>query len=415
MARDSDAELDRLADELALEMSGSAHAGSRESDASSPSPAPTRASRASVQVQPDVGLVFTGGIGWFSAAPTPRSWVDPVVGGDEADMPPEERGHEPFPDNAGLFLQVQELEVSFRAAIDPFLRGDVYLAATPEGVEIEEAFLGTLALPAGWKLRVGWFHLPFGRFNGQHYLETSPFVDQPLPNRRFLGPEQLRGVGVEGSWLLPLPWYAMLYLAVSTAGEAVSFGAPSGERTGPEHLLTLGRLVQFHDLSSRWALQWGLSGVQGPHGEQGRTWILGADMYLKWRAIRSLRSVALQVEGMARRRAVGSEGDLEVGFYAQLAWRFARNWSTAARFDWLKALPLQQGAPPVGEPSLARLPNQWRVAASLSFLASEFHRWRVQYVFDRAVPRGDPAAEHFVHEVFLQYQGVMGAHGAHPF
>ena len=322
-------------------------------------------------------------------------------------------GHEPFHEGPGLGLQVQELELSFRANVDPYLRGDFYLAATPEQLEIEEAFISTLALPGGLKARAGWFRPSFGRFNGQHYLETQPFVDQPLPNRRFLGPEGLRSLAVELSWLMPLPWYAMLYATVGTAQDETSFGGDPHTMQGPADVLTVLRLEQFHDLSDRWSLKWGLSFAQGPHGEVARTEVAGVDVYLRWRDVETVRYVALQFEGMVRRRHTDvGEGVLEGAAYAQLDWRIDRHWELALRGDlagWPEAWDVRAGSPPLD--GFAVLGRQERLALAGSYYASEFHRWRLQYALDHVQAMGGRT----VHEVFLQYQAVLGAHGAHPF
>ncbi len=413
MVSEQDEEARELEVELASEMGSRAM---QEPDASRRS-ATVRGGGGTTRIQPDVGVVFTGGIGWFSADPTIRSWIDPSVDGSSSGSPTEEHGHEPFSDESGLFLQIQELELSFRAAVDPFLRGDVYMAATPEHVEIEEAYVSTLALPLGLKLRAGWFQLPFGRFNTQHYLETSPFVDQPLPNRRFMGPEQLRGIAFECSWLLPLPWYVMLYGVLSTAENEVTFDASGYSGNGIKKFISLFRLEQFHDISDTWSLKWGLSAARGPHGSNTDSWLIGGDIYLKWRDIRSIRYVALQIETMLRDRRAPDQDNLDAGIYSQLDWRMSRNWSMAGRFDWVKGVEISSPGSSMSSSFLSSLGDQWRMSGSLSFFASEFHRWRIQYVYDRmASPSlGSDVNPRSVHEVFIQYQAVMGSHGAHPF
>ena len=83
------------------------------------------------------------------------------------------------------------------------------------GVEVEEAYGRTLALPGGLQLRAGQFH-PDG-------CSTRPthswsFVDQPIVVGTLLGSEGSRGSGVELSWLSPLPWYAELIGSATDAG-----------------------------------------------------------------------------------------------------------------------------------------------------------------------------------------------------
>jgi hypothetical protein len=51
-----------------------------------------------------------------------------------------------------------------------------------------------------------------------------------------------------------------------------------------------------------------------------------------------------------------------------------------------------------------------RVAPNATFYPSEFSKWRVQYNWDDVDSRNDA-----VHSVFLQWEFLIGAHGAHAF
>ena len=53
---------------------------------------------------------------------------------------------EPWPQHKAWPV-LQEVELAFQATVDPYVRGDVFLTFSDEGVEIEEAYLTTLALP----------------------------------------------------------------------------------------------------------------------------------------------------------------------------------------------------------------------------------------------------------------------------
>ena len=46
-------------------------------------------------------------------------------------------------------LSLNEAEVSFQAVVDPYARADFFLAASPEGLEVEEGFLTFPTLPGG--------------------------------------------------------------------------------------------------------------------------------------------------------------------------------------------------------------------------------------------------------------------------
>ena len=71
----------------------------------------------------------------------------------------------------------------------------------------------TTALPWGLQVKGGQFFAPFGRINPTH-PHTWDFADAPLVHGRLLGPDGLRGVGVQVSWTLPASWYSQFLLAV---------------------------------------------------------------------------------------------------------------------------------------------------------------------------------------------------------
>jgi hypothetical protein len=52
-------------------------------------------------------------------------------------------------------LELHEAEVSLQAIVDPYARADFFLAASPEGLEIEEGFLTFTSLPGGLLAKVG--------------------------------------------------------------------------------------------------------------------------------------------------------------------------------------------------------------------------------------------------------------------
>lgn len=362
-----------------------------------PAPPPPPAAQAG-KLLPDISLIGTFAAAWFSDEPTLR-------------LPAHEPLHRGF--------QLQEIELAFQSNIDPYLRADVFFAISLEGLEVEEAYVTTLGLPANLQLRGGQLYAPFGRFNQTHFLEATPFADMPLMNRRFFGGEQLRGVGLEASVLLPLPFYLELRAATLTADNEVSFGLEAEDVESLGDLLYVGRAAASFDVGDRFTVVAGASVALGPNtsgGEEApvhhRTDIYGADLYLRLRDPSSRAYTALQGE-WALRRATAPGGRLEQGgAYVWLVRRFDAHWEAAIRGDLL-ALPRGRsvGAPaPEGEiaPFLEPV-SQQRVGASVSYYLTEFQRLRLQANQDFG-PEGES-----VQEVFLQYQFIIGSHGAHVF
>nr|PZM92850.1 MAG: hypothetical protein DIU72_04855 [Pseudomonadota bacterium] len=368
---------------------------------------------------PDISVVGTFAAAWFSGEPTPRL-----------------AAHEPFHHGP----QLQEIELGFRSNVDPFVRADVFLAVSLEGIEVEEAYVTTLAFPADLRLRGGEMYAPFGRVNQVHYLEATPFADLPLVNRRFFGGEQLRGLGLEVSYLLPLPFYAEIVGAALSAGNEVSFGIPATEIETPRDLLGVARLATAFDLGDRLTLLLGASYANGPNASGGlegarahRTQIWGADFTLRLRDAASRAHTALQAEWMTRRAEVPGGGFLQGGAYVWLVRRFDARWEAAIRGDIL-GLPSGRafGDPHLGEEEVflfaeaihahehdhahaetgefLRPLRQRRLGASLSFYPSEFQRLRLQANYDFL-----PGEGRGIWEAFFQYQFVIGSHGAHAF
>ncbi len=378
-----------------------------------------RTTPVAAQLLPEISLVGTMAGAVFSDAPSPR-------------LP----AHEPWHDGFSL----QEIELGFRSSVDPYVRADVYLALSLAGIEVEEAYATTLALPANLQLRAGQFYAPFGRFNQLHFLEVTPFVDMPLVNRRFFGGEQLRGMGVELSFLFPLPFFLELRTAAQTADNRLSFGVPAEDVHGAEDLLGVARLVASFDLGERLNLLGGVSYANGPNAEgpveaRPRTQILGADLQLHLRDAASRAYTALQAEWIARRAALPGGGVREGGAYLWLVRRFDAQWEAAVRADWM-GLPQGRtfGRPALdvhedhlryavrrdfhaahddghvaGAPSFKPF-GQRRFGAAISFYPSEFQRIRLQANYDFL-----PDERRGIQEYFLQYQFVIGSHGAHVF
>lgn len=353
------------------------------------------------QLLPDISLIGSFLGAWFSDEPSLRA-----------------PAHEPL--HRGF--QLQELELALQSNIDPFVRADVFLALTLEGIEVEEAYATTLGLPLNLQLRVGQMYAPFGRFNQLHYLEATPFADLPLPNRRFFGGEQLRGLGAEGSWLAPLPFFLELRASLLTAENELSFGVPGEDVEDFGDLLAVVRALTSIDLMDRLTLNLGSSFATGPNTNQTplehrryRTTIWGADLYLKLRDRSSRAYTALQAEYLYRRAAAPGGSFEQGGAYAWLVRRFNPRWEGAIRADLLGSPAAEptlsqdiDGSNPFFEPA-----RQRRVGASISFYPSEFQRIRLQSNLDIIARTNAPSR--LIQEYFIQYQIVMGAHGAHLF
>jgi hypothetical protein len=83
-------------------------------------------------------------------------------------------------------------------AVDPYFKGfaNIVLKLDQNGqtaVELEEAYLQSMSLPANRQLKAGQFLADFGRQNTQHPQQWA-FVDNALILTRTFGPDGLRGI-----------------------------------------------------------------------------------------------------------------------------------------------------------------------------------------------------------------------------
>jgi hypothetical protein len=326
-------------------------------------------------------------------------------------LPPA--GDDPSVSRQGFDLQ--EIELAAQSAIDPYFEGAVFLTIPNlDGLEVEEAYLVTTALPFNLQIKAGTFRSQFGRNNTQH-LHLQYFTRRPLMTALLFGQDGLRGPGAQASVLLPLPWFATLY------AEAFSITAPDalagvstfggGERLTPPNLTYTAELEQFFELAESHSLLVGLNFATGrsvdcltaapcyPLTLEGpRSYLYGGDVYYKWKpanVAQSYASFQWTTEFYARTLADG--GPTEGAGYSEAVVQVDRRFYLGGRFDL------------TGLPSGPDVPRRYGGAASLTFAPSEFSRLRL-YVQELGGP-GVVATT----VGFLQIEYSTGAHGAPPF
>jgi hypothetical protein len=306
----------------------------------------------------------------------------------------------PFGPKGRPDFQFEELELGVQAVVDPYVRADIFVAFTPEGAEVEEAFVTTLGLPGGFQVRAGKVLAPFGRLNQQH-PDVWEFVDAPLAHGRLLAEEALSGPGVDVGWLAPLPWFAELRVGALNSEElpaALVAGEPLEEES--PRLTGIARLLQYAALSETTTLGVGLSAARREEAGAGAMRDLGGvDVYLRYRPLATRAWVALQGELYALRfKGIPDvDEDFETGGWAQAFYRRSARFGYGVRYDWAPSeAPDQDG-------------TEQRWSALASYFPSEFQRVRLQVSYDR-LPDGTDGVEALLHLEF-----GIGPHGAHPF
>lgn len=324
---------------------------------------------------------------------------------------------------------VQNLEVAFEGAIDPYFKGNAFIIfqIDKEGesfLEVEEAYLTSMSLPLNLQVKAGTFFTEFGRLNPTH-PHAWDFADQPLVVGRFLSADGMRNPGARLSWLAPTNNYTELFFTIQDSqGETVRsfrnedglFGREAVETRvrSMEDMLYVPRAVTSFDLTEEQTILLGASAAFGPNstGRDENTLIYGLDVFWKWKskyAAGGFPFITWQTEVMGRRFEAGEDTDAGLsdevidnwGTYSQVTWGFKKRWVAGLRGDYVDGEP--EATDPLGF-------ERWRLSPNLTFYPSEFSKIRLQYNYDDII--GNDTTEH---SVFLQFEFLLGAHAAHKF
>src|SRR5438445_11210191 len=363
--------------------------------------------------------------GLFALAGSSARDLDHIEVGDHD---PQQRG-----------FNARNIELAFDGAVDPYFEGFANIVFKLNNdneteVEVEEAFLQTTSLPFNLQLKAGQFFAAFGRINPVH-PHAWEFADAGIVHGRLLGPDGLRGVGAQISWIVPVTWYSQLILGVQNGrgGTGYSFRNPGDggmffdrrttdrELRGLQDFVWIPRWENSVDLSPTQVVLAGVSGAFGSNetGADSRTQIYGADFLYKWKSANAeggFPFVKWQTEFMYRRFEAGrgmnesfpiAETFHDWGLYSQVLWGFKKGWVAGIRGDYLDMEDSKF------TDDFERQ-SRSRISANLTWYPTEFSKIRLQY-------NHDFLAENFflsdrdVDSVFLQFEFILGAHGAHKF
>jgi len=326
-------------------------------------------------------------------------------------------GNDTSPGTRGF--SINESEVNFQASIDPYLYGNLTLAFEPNNtVSVEEGFIQTTSLPAGFTLRGGRFFSGIGYLNEQH-SHTWDFADQALPYRAFLD-TQYDDDGVQLRWLAPTAQFIELGHELFL-GNAFPAGGGANQGIGAHSLFAHTGGDIDESSSYRVGLSWLHTKAVNrttmtPAGTEdtfsGKNDLLILDAVYKWAPQGNPVDTNLKLQGeffIGRSHGLFDALDYsaaQTGFYAQAIYQFMPRWRIGVRYDQLGATP-QTGA--LADSTVnSRGITPRRGSAMLEFNTSEFGRFRLQYNLDYS--RGTPD-----NQGFLQYIVSLGAHGAHSY
>jgi hypothetical protein len=363
--------------------------------------------------------------GLFALAYSSARDLDHIEVGDHD---PQQRG-----------FNARNIELAFDGAVDPYFEGFANIVFKLDNdnetqVEVEEAFMQTTSLPFNLQLKGGQFFAAFGRLNPTH-PHTWDFADTPLVNGLFLGPDGLRGVGAQASWTLPLPWYSQLIFASQNGRGSTGFSfrnpgdngmffdriTTDREVRGLQDFVWIPRFENSFNLSETQTVLAGVSGAFGSNetGANSRTQIYGADLLYKWKSARAeggFPFVKWQTEFMYRRFEAGHGADdsfpvaetfHDWGLYSQVLWGFKKGWVVGIRGDYVH-MENSEFTDDLDRQSRSR------ISANLTWYPTEFSKLRLQYNHD-FLEENFFLSEREVDSLFLQFEFILGAHGAHKF
>ncbi len=337
-------------------------------------------------------------------------------------------GH-PFGGEAGPVaegLSIGETEIDISANVDDkftaWLTTPIVIEDGDAGIELEEAWIETTALPAGFSARVGRFFSNIGYLNNKH-AHAWDFIDQPLAYQAFLGGQYLDD-GLQLRWLAPTDLYIELggevlrgdrYPAVGATHSGIgshTLFAHMGGDVGDSNSWLAGVSYLRADSTDR------ISGsVNDPLLFTGNADIIIADFTWKWSPYGNWqqKNFVFQTEYLQNNEKgdytlsgnqVLAYDDHRSGWHAQAIFQPFPQWRFGARYDILSA-----GNPGLIFSGTALEPlgnNPDRYSFMVDWSNSEFSRLRLQLTRDEAGLVSDT-------QFGLQYIYSIGAHGAHSF
>lgn len=339
-------------------------------------------------------------------------------------------------------------EILLSSNVDQNFRGQLITVLASHGgateFKVEEAFVETLSLPLGLKVKAGRLLSNVGYLNSKH-LHEDAFSDRPAVYRAVFGSHYFDD-GVQLSWLAPTDTFV-----------AVSFEMFSGKSwdVGYSDPATVGvyttnlQIGDDIDESNSWRV--GLSTMYNAnglgfvseetsgsshahsghdhsahdHGDHGHShgptvtgkWINGVDMTWKWAPQGNYKQKNLRATAETwlinnrydeQMESISKAEDQAYGWYAELAYQFSPNWTISGRYGEMNAvtgdvhwhIDHHHGELTQSDIQEADIALDWH--------GSHFGRVRTQVTHEQLTEKSQTI-------LTLQYIMSFGAHPAHAF
>jgi len=361
---------------------------------------------------PAIGVIFQGQAWSYNHDPDAYAIPGFPLGGEAG----------PAPEG----LSLAETEINIAANVDDkftsWLTMPVVVEDGETKLEIEEAWIETLSLPAGFSMRMGRTYSNIGYLNSQH-SHAWDFADQPLAYQAFLGNQYLDD-GLQIRWLAPTDVYLELSGEILRGDRYPAAGAVHSGVGSHSLSIKAGGDI---GISSSWlaGASWlaAKSADRGSGSENeplifnGDSDLLIADFVWKWAPNGNWRERNFKIQAEYLRRDEDGEyalqdgrvlpwSEKQRGWYLQAVYQPIPQWRFGARIDGLSG----GGSTPdlIATPLASIGDNAMRYSLMVDWSNSEFSRVRLQYNRDQASVEDD-------NQLALQYIYSIGAHGAHSF
>lgn len=347
-------------------------------------------------------------------------------------------GSETHQHGPGAGFNLNHLELTLSGQIDPVFKAQAGVAVSTTGAEIHEAFIETPNLGGGLAAKFGKFFSDFGRINPQHTHQCD-FVEKSLVNNLLFGAHGVNDIGLQLSWLMPLPVYVLMGIEGFQGDNETIFPYIGGDtlstRIGPR--IGIGWFKFAPNLPDAHGLQIGLSYGYGirqeahdgnsdgieDHWLDGNARFLGGDVIYKYDSNQAYGKgdFALQLEYIRRDMDVQvvqhtlnpalidkHKIDAQDGYYIQLTYGFLPRWRAGLRWDQVGLV--NETLSPEGTTQAHGSSNRTTLMTDFSY--TEFSRCRLQ-VSNGIYVTGTGAEN--IWSAAVQVQISLGVHGAHSF
>ena len=309
----------------------------------------------------------------------------------------------PFNRERGFNFNYAELALS--SSVDPYFDAFAILHLHPDsGLEIEEAFVRTRALPYGLKVKAGKFKSAFGRINEKHQ-HSWHFDAQPIIYKSLFGPDGISDAGIQVQWVAPTDMYIMAGIEGLQGTNTRSFGDTQ------ENNLYVGYLKSSIDVGDNLSILGGVSIAHGKNADNNvtnPTNVYGVDLTMR-EQLGGYSSLIWQSEFLQRNKDVGSRTDKQAGLYSELVYQYDNYYSGGVRYD---AITKNDTVLPTAYNGVDTS-NLDKYTAMLQYKPFPMSRLRLTYSYDRTkVIAGQRKG---INSVMLSLNIAAGAHGAHNY